>query len=312
MVSPGHAGPPPAALRQYGFVRTGRSTAPRAPQPRWREAQPGGLEHGILVITIARSGTHLVDSILERLPPLQRQAKVGLNAKLRWHPVNLVPGGRRVEAGIGRPHLVRVQAIEHALRRIRPLRYGMGQMPYSPELAAAARRRSLRLVVATRDPRDILVSQYLLACGDRGHILHAAVTAAPSEAEGLALLLEDHTDQRGRTKAGIARQVDALLGWTEQPDVLRVRFEDLVGPQGGGDAEAQIAAITNLSQHVGLPVDRVRARQIGDEMFGKGKTFRRGVAGGWRDHFDVESHALLLSRLGDRLERLGYADESRR
>lgn len=286
-------------MRQYGFVTTGGS------------GLSDRLEPGILVITIARSGTHLVDSILERLPPLQRQPKVGLNAKLRWHPVNFVPGGRRVEAGIGRPYLVRVQAVEHALGRIRPLHYGMGQMPYSPEVADAARRRGLRLVVATRDPRDMLVSQYLIARGDERHILHDAVTAAPSEADGMGLLLEDQTDAKGRTKAGIARQLDALIGWIEQPDVFRVQFEDLIGPQGGGDVEAQVAAISALAEHVGRQIDPVRAAQIGQEMYGKGKTFRRGVAGGWRDHFDEEFSARLVSRLGDRLERLGYTDGSR-
>jgi hypothetical protein len=55
----------------------------------------------VVVTTIPKSGTHLLDSILERMPPMRRVKKIGLSANLRLHPYNLLPFGERCQVGIG-------------------------------------------------------------------------------------------------------------------------------------------------------------------------------------------------------------------
>jgi hypothetical protein len=261
----------------------------------------------VIVVTIARSGTHLFDSVLERLPPYRRAPKVGLNAKLRKHPVNWIPGGTRVIAGIGRPYPVRIQAVQHALRRIPRGCYGAAQMAYDPAVMELVRKRGMAAIVGVRDPRDVLVSQYMLAKDNADQPLHHAVTAAGTQSAGLTLLLDDNLVDDEHRRAGMGRQIDSLLGWVEQPDVLTVRFEDLIGPRGGGDAAAQVDAILRVAGHLGVALDEEGAARVGEDMFGKGKTFRRGVSGGWRDHIDRETHDLLVDRIGERLERLGYS-----
>lgn len=261
----------------------------------------------VLVITVPKSGTHLVDSILERIPPLRRQAKVGLNAKLRWHPYNIAPWPRAATclAGIGRPQRVKLAAVDHALGRIKADTYGMGQLPYDNALMALVERHNLRAVVAIRDPRDVLVSQYHMALEQPDHFLHAEIKRLDDVPSRLRLLIEG-TEGSATAKASLGQQLSFIQGWVDHPDVLTVRFEDLVGSRGGGDDDRQRDAIRTLASHVGHPVGDEQAAEIGRRMFGQGKTFRRGWVGGWREYFGDDVAAVFDEAVGDRLTRLGY------
>lgn len=264
--------------------------------------------HPVFVTTIPRSGTHLLDSVLERLPPFRRLPKLGVNAKLRHHPLNRLPGGDRCLAGIGRPYRVRLSTVGSRLRRISPGEYGMGQLGYDTRVKDIVDRQGLRVIVGIRDPRDVLVSQYLLARDDRRHAFHDQVRAAPDAKSGMELVLNGFVGRGGRRKAGLAQQFDLMAGWVDLPEVLTVRFEHLIGPRGGGEAGQQREQILAIADHIGVRLNAAMADRIGTEMFGKGRTFRRGVAGGWRDHLDGTLQQTVVAGLVESAHRLGYAD----
>jgi sulfotransferase family protein len=263
----------------------------------------------VLVVTVPKSGTHLVDSILERMPPLQRQGRVALNAKLRFHPFNFLPfaGTATCMAGIGRPHRVKVSALRHALTRIRPWRYAMSQLPWQPVVMQLLESLVIRPIVAVRDPRDVIVSLMHHALSKPEHFMHAHLSHLPTDHERLVTLIKGATNDKGQESVPLAQRLDFILGWVEDPRVLTVRFEDLVGPKGGGSADRQHGAIMALAQWAGRPVEPGEATRIGEEMFGKGKTFRKGRVAGWREAFDSDVAALFEHEVGDRMRRLGYS-----
>jgi hypothetical protein len=89
------------------------------------------------------------------------------------------------------------------------------------------------------------------------------------------------------------------------PHVLKLRFEDLVGEEGGGSRLSQEEAIERWATF--LAVD-VPTETLSEGLFGDTKTFRKGRVDSWRDVFK-EHHLRAFEReFGDVLADYGYAE----
>jgi hypothetical protein len=99
----------------------------------------------VVVTTIPKAGTHLVDSILRLMGPLKRHDRLGLTANLRWHPYNYLPftGSERCLMGIGRPRSVKLSAVAQRLDQLKPWEYGMGQIPYQKPVLELIQRKDI-------------------------------------------------------------------------------------------------------------------------------------------------------------------------
>jgi hypothetical protein len=85
-----------------------------------------------------------------------------------------------------------------------------------------------------------------------------------------------------------------------------VRFEDLVGPEGGGSEEAQRLVVERVAGHLGVPVGEETMRAVKEGLFGVGRTFRKGQVGGWRQEFSPEHEQAVEEVAGPLLVELGY------
>ncbi len=97
-----------------------------------------------------------------------------------------------------------------------------------------------------------------------------------------------------------------FLPWRMCGNVCVVRFEDLVGPNGGGSAQAQRDSIRKIAQHIGIDLSEDDISDIMAKIFGKGLTFRRGKIGAWRSHFSENHKKLFKQVAGDLLFELDY------
>jgi hypothetical protein len=89
------------------------------------------------------------------------------------------------------------------------------------------------------------------------------------------------------------------------PNVLKLRFEDLVGEEGGGSRARQQAAVERWARF--LAVD-VPTEQLIEGLFGGTRTFSVGRTESWRDVFQ-EHHLRAFEReFGDVLVDYGYAE----
>lgn len=89
------------------------------------------------------------------------------------------------------------------------------------------------------------------------------------------------------------------------PNVLKLRFEDVVGEEGGGSRATQAAAVERWARF--LAVD-VATEQLTEGLFGGTKTFHEGRTDSWRDVFE-EHHLRAFEReFGDVLVDYGYAE----
>jgi hypothetical protein len=90
------------------------------------------------------------------------------------------------------------------------------------------------------------------------------------------------------------------------PNVLKLRFEDLVGEEGGGSREIQHAAVEHWARF--LAVD-VPTEELTEGLFGGTKTFREGRTDSWRDVFKEHHRKAFEREFGDVLADYGYAED---
>lgn len=166
-------------------------------------------------------------------------------------------------------------------------------------------------VILIRDPRDAIVSFM--------HMLRNRWPWAPqeflrdfsclSEAQQLsqAILMPD-------AYLGLHLFFQEAIEWMRDPSVLVVRFEDLVGPEGGGTRYRQKKALKALFKHLGFNLTREEIDFIAYHAYGPAgmpaKAFRNGQIGTWPQYFTEYHKELFKFVMGDVLIQLGYEKDN--
>ncbi|UJW29932.1 sulfotransferase domain-containing protein [Saccharothrix sp. AJ9571] len=163
-----------------------------------------------------------------------------------------------------------------------------------------------RLVFNYRDPRDTLVSMinFLEGRTRAGYgnfyefdIFSRILASKPTWEEKIDYAIAD----------------ESFLGWDQyrkslwllhHPDVCKVSYEDLVGPDGGGSRERQVGALDRLLRHIDSPLD---AEEVAAKVYNPDSwSFFRGKTGTWRERFTDRNLAHFNEVFGDTLAQFGY------
>jgi hypothetical protein len=164
-----------------------------------------------------------------------------------------------------------------------------------------------RIIFNYRDPRDLTLSFVNFLAGKTGrgfsnyNVLHPISAILNSKAtieDQLAYALAD------RSFPGLD-DYRRMLWLLHHPNVCKTSFEDLVGPRGGGSAQAQHRALTRVMEFLGItgpdPAE-VAGRLFNPDAF----SFYKGQIGGWREAFTPSLERLADDRFGDILPAYGY------
>ena len=65
-----------------------------------------------------------------------------------------------------------------------------------------------------------------------------------------------------------------------------IRFEDLIGTQGGSSTAQQEATVQRIATHLGKPFDDAMAAQCQQIYSTSARTFRQGSINGWQQTLD--------------------------
>ena len=248
--------------------------------------RPSGAPR-VLCVSLPKAGTHLVERALCLHPRLYRTLKPTLN-------------DRNLESHGG---------LEHLLSRLRPGQLLLAHLGHTPEREEALRRAGVRSIFVVRDPRDILVSQVHYVARERNHTYHQLFNSRGSLEERLSLAIE------GSPEVGLESAAERLrryAGWLESGSPV-VRFEELIGPEGGGREDRQLEALARLYDEAGLEASPEWIRWAGRRLFsGASPTFRRGVIGQGRQYFEgTELERRFLESADDLLAVYGYGEAAR-
>ncbi len=262
----------------------------------------------IVANSIPKSGTHLLDRLLVLLG--FEQVEGGIRPNLvegRFRPVRRLLRGRgeKVTVGVVSPQQISRRWLAGRLSKVPEGGFINAHCIYTPELAGLFREEGMRTVCILRDPRDVAVSQMHYIKQREQHFAHEGYMALPSDRERLLVSIQGG-ELDGREIEPLGERYGQFLKWGREGGAAMVRFEDLVGPMGGGSEEAQRLAVEWVAAHVGAAVGEGTMRAVEESLFGVGRTFRRGQIGGWREEFSAEHERALRGTVGPLLAELGY------
>ncbi len=215
--------------------------------------------------------------------------------------------GEKVTIGVESPQRISRRWLARRLSRLPEGCFVNAHCIYTPALARLFCGQGMRTVCLLRDPRDLAVSQmhYLRDNPPKKHFAHEAFMALPSDHERLLVCIRGGELGGGRLQS-LDQRYRQFLGWERDEGAVVVKFEDLVGPRGGGSAEAQRRAVERVAAHLGISVDERAMRMVEENLFGMGRTFRKGRIGGWREEFSPEHERAAEEVVGPLLVELGY------
>lgn len=184
---------------------------------------------------------------------------------------------------------------------------------YHPSLATLIEAVPFKHIFLLRDPRDVAVSHVFYVKREVLHPQHTHFTEVLRSDD--ERLMETILSFKAEVSEGtpLRSAFDTFAGclpWLDHPSTLVVRFEDLIGPRGGGNPNVQRATIKKLGAFVERPLADDQVGEIAQKMYAKtSSTFRKGEVGDWRNHFTEAHRRAFKEVMGDRLVRFGYEQD---
>jgi len=234
----------------------------------------------VLVNSCPKAGTHLLLGVIFNFPQIVS----------RWRK-DIVD--------------VRVDAEEIAsLRRGQVL---SGHFFWSEELVGALTASDVRPLFIIRDLRDVAVSRAFYHSSLTNHPAYPNFKQSRDKQEQLLLAIKG-LDDPNKGFLSIRDWVAGYEPWLKEKRCLSLRFEDLVGAQGGGNNLVQCKTITAIAEYLGITLNEMQVENIASRTFNRNSnTFRKGCIGDWANHFNPLHKRVFKELAGDFLIRWGYA-----
>jgi len=247
----------------------------------------------VLGNAIPKAGSHLINQVLQGLP------QIGPFVQAGFFPVN------RGEDNSKLPQA----AVLANIQRMRPGDIGYGYLHCEEPFLSALTGPGRATIFVYRDPRDVALSAMKYAAYmNKKHGLHEYMrTRVQSDEERLNAIIQG-IPEPGIDYSSIQTRFAHYLGWLDQPDVLCLRFEDLIQ-----DREAAFGRLLDYLAGIGFTpaISREQAAaalhaSIRPERSG---TFRKGKPGGWKQAYTEANKTAFKQTTGDLLVRLGYEED---
>jgi sulfotransferase 6B1 len=240
------------------------------------------VEQKILILSIPKCGTYLVKKLVTLLTGKQsdyREAVFG--GSLLVHNVNELHSNNK---------------------------FTHDHLPYSADDEEILIAHDIKTIFIYRDPRDYAVSFAFYVVTNP---FWNSIEDLTFDGRLLDLIAGDRIyGPLWPNIIGVDHFYRAFLPWGNNQNFCTVRFEDLVGPLGGGSLQAQLSEIRKITSYLGYTVTPDELLELSKALFGGTATFRKGEIGSWRDHF-TRAHTAAFKEVASRLlGDLGYERHS--
>jgi hypothetical protein len=244
----------------------------------------------VLGNAMPKSGSHLISQVVQGLTRLGPFVNPG------FPPVTRAEDNRKLEDA----------EILANLLRMRPGDVAYGYVNAREPFVTALRQPGRAMAFVYRDPRDTIISHVFYAAEmHTGHSLHRYYTQSLKSMEERINAAIQGVEEPGSELSSIREKYNNYLGWFRVPEVLCLRFEDLIL-----DRQATLGRFLDYLAQRGfhLTMERSRGIAILEQAIApqKSGTFRKGKPGNWQDYFTPANKSLFKEVAGDLLIELGY------
>ena len=260
-------------------------------------------EPPVFVASQPKTGSHLLNSLLSRLPKM-----VFSGVHLSQDDFVYVPTPEAIRRAKGRTE-TDWEGLSRALRKIRNGHFLTAHFPARTELTDLLAGLGFRTIYMVRDPRDTVVSHaFYVTRTETNYLNHRYSRVLESTGERImASITGFPPDENGRGQQPLAPRLAGYMGWLDMPGTHVCRFESLVGEPGGGSKESQQREIEAIARHVRRELSREQQDKLTRKVWSpRSSTFRKGQIGDWRNHFTDQHKAAFKEQAGQYLIDLGY------
>lgn len=164
-----------------------------------------------------------------------------------------------------------------------------------------------------RDLRDVIVSAaHYIGSMDKSHEGYEVMHNLPMQDRISLFLGEDKLLQNKKIQSrdklfDFAEEVRSFTDWLSSENILVIKYENLIGSEGGGTSDAQLTELTRIADYIGWKTNKDELIEIAGKIYyTKSKTFRKGGQGGWKNYFTEYHKSRFKILLGNELVKLGY------
>lgn len=235
----------------------------------------------VLVNSIPKSGTNLLEGVLDEVPGLRRA------------PYRTLVGYHEFE--------------NRTLRRILDLKTGqycLSHLSAHPRLIDEINSNQILVLNMVRDPRDLVVStmKYVTYI-DVTHPAHDYFIKLKSDDDRLVAAI--------RGVRGVVAPVDEVYkkfqGWLGLKNSVSVKYEDLVGARGGSTDKLQQQIVARVLEFLDVEHEEEMVARICERAYSPASlTYRGSQIGDWRKSFKPMHVDLFNELAGDLLVSYGY------
>ncbi len=205
--------------------------------------------------------------------------------------------------GVNSPVMVRKFPIHFKLRQVKSGQFISAHVGYQQELLDAVITNGLVPIQVIRDPRAVLASFVPYVVRDKNHFLNGLFSSLPPEERYKAVL--DGVTENNLIQKPLQECCEALDPWMNTSDVIVVKFEDIVGKQGGGTDEKQLLVLEKLADALKLPHEKIP--QVAENLYGPGRhTFRKGRINSWKNEIPSSVLKRISTEMSGILDKWGY------
>ena len=249
-----------------------------------KKSQIKGRKHGPKVVlnSLPKSGTHLLESLFLQLPYMRHCGKKTLRLETQ-NPIE--------------PKLKILSSIKNG-------QFLLSHMQYHEKALKTINTNNTKIIHLVRDPRDVLLSHLnYIEKMDTTQKSHRFIASYGSRFEKLKAMIEGKKD----VLEPFPKVLDKFLAWTESNDVLCVKFEHLIGPNGGGDKHKQEEAVKSICNHISIELNQDQLEDVCNKIYSvKSSTFNKGKIGNWNRILSEEEKKWLNTVIRPEIIRYGY------
>jgi len=272
----------------------------------------------VLVNSVTRNGVHLVGSVLEIIGMTSasygfiKRKNVQLNFRTSQHLSNyfLRWAKKTAPISIGSPRMVRIKLIERICAKVKDTEYMLSHIPYSHAMEILLNDLEWKNIIIIRDPRDQCASVlHKLKKKKNNPASYYLFKQLKTDSDRIKSLIDGYDGLHNkRGMVGLPAMYKSVMDWKGKSNFIFVKFEDLIGPNGGGSLERQKATIVKILKHLeyeNYDNDKI-VDWIGNHCFGMTNSFWKGQVGNWKTVFDKKVYEVFKDNIADLLDQLGY------
>ena len=212
----------------------------------------------VVLNSLPKSGTHLLESLFFELPLMRHCGSKTL----------------RIETQ---------NPIKPKLRLISNLKKGqflLSHMQFHNSIMKTASENNIKIIHLIRDPRAVLISHLnYIENMDITQNSHKFINQYNNRFDKLKAMMEG---EKGVLEP-FPEVLNKFQSWMNQPEVLCVKFEHLIGPNGGGDKQSQIESVRKICDFMSIEMEEDELENISKNIYSvKSSTFNKGKIGNWK------------------------------